>query len=117
MNDIEETKPQDNTQSNLLLEVTPPCKVKIFIGDDGYEGLGFNAPAMFANSIGDILAERSGTYGLVWHMEGCNAVVSLRSKGDFDVERLAAVYNGKGNKNAAEFSVFGHEMISQIWDW
>jgi oligoribonuclease NrnB/cAMP/cGMP phosphodiesterase (DHH superfamily) len=106
-----------NQQCEFILSVAPPCRVGIELDGKIEYGLGINAPKTFSSELGNILAERSGAYGLTWYMEGCNANVSLRSKGDYDVSKLAEVYGGGGHKNAAGFTVFGHEFISQIWDW
>ena len=73
---------------------------------NGYEGLACNAPGQFASDIGHILAKRSGTFGLVWQVDGMgNYKFSIRSEGDFDVSKLAGYFGGGGHKNAAGFSI------------
>lgn len=65
------------------------------------EGLAVNAPVQMSE-IGNELAQKSGTYGLVWYM-GSNgkAKCSFRSIGDYDVSQIAKLYGGGGHKNAA----------------
>ena len=64
-------------------------------------GLAVNAPVQMSE-IGNELAQKSGTYGLVWYMgENGKAKCSFRSIGDYDVSRIAKLYGGGGHKNAA----------------
>lgn len=68
-------------------------------------GLACNAPAFLASDLGHELANRSGTFGLVWSMAGDGQVhCSLRSNGDYDVSAIAKVFGGGGHCNAAGFS-------------
>lgn len=69
-------------------------------------GLAANAPAFLASDLGHELANRSGTFGLVWSMAADRmAHCSLRSNGDYDVSAIAKVFGGGGHRNAAGFSV------------
>lgn len=68
------------------------------------DGLAINASILFASEVGNLLAERSGTFGLVWQLAGNGDVkCSLRSKGIFDVAEIAVRYGGGGHRNAAGF--------------
>ena len=68
-------------------------------------GLAANAPAFLASDLGHELANKSGTFGLVWSMAGDGQVhCSLRSNGDYDVSAIAKVFGGGGHRNAAGFS-------------
>lgn len=68
-------------------------------------GLAANAPAFLASDLGHELANKSGTFGLVWSMAGDGQVhCSLRSNGDYDVSAIAAAFGGGGHRNAAGFS-------------
>lgn len=70
-----------------------------------FTGLGVNAPAMFASRIGNILANRSGTFGATWFEDSKGVTrFSLRSNGAFDVSAIAKEYGGGGHKNASGFS-------------
>lgn len=75
--------------------------------DEAYvSGLAANAPAFLASDLGHELANKSGTFGLVWSMAGDGQIhCSLRSNGDYDVSAIAKVFGGGGHRNAAGFSV------------
>jgi oligoribonuclease NrnB/cAMP/cGMP phosphodiesterase (DHH superfamily) len=72
--------------------------------------------ATHSSEIGHQLAEKSGTYGLVWWYDHKNeeAVCSLRSVGDYDVSALAKQYGGGGHKNAAGFRIGVAELFDEI---
>lgn len=74
---------------------------------DGITGFCVNAPYAFASSIGNKLAEKSGTFGAVWYQAvGGQVNFSLRSIGDScNVSQLAEKFNGGGHKNAAGFTL------------
>ena len=69
-------------------------------------GLAVNSP-LHHSEIGNLLAEKSGTYGLVWSIAPGELLVrcSIRSIGDYDVSAIAKFYGGGGHRNAAGFSV------------
>lgn len=68
-------------------------------------GLAANAPAFLASDLGHELANKSGTFGLVWSMAGDGQIhCSLRSNGDYDVSAIAKALGGGGHRNAAGFS-------------
>lgn len=73
----------------------------------GHTGLAVNAPSMFSSDLGQVLAEKSGTFGMTYHFDGKKHKwnYSLRSIGDFDVGQLALGYGGGGHKNAAGFAL------------
>jgi oligoribonuclease NrnB/cAMP/cGMP phosphodiesterase (DHH superfamily) len=71
---------------------------------DGHEGLMVNIGAEFSSDVGNLLATRSGTFGLMWSLEKGGALkVSLRSVAGFDVEAIAVKFGGGGHTNAAAF--------------
>jgi len=74
--------------------------------DEAYvSGLAANAPAFLASDLGHELANKSGTFGLVWSMAGDGQVhCSLRSNGEYDVSAIAKAFGGGGHRNAAGFS-------------
>lgn len=77
-------------------------------------GLAANAPAFLASDLGHELANRSGTFGLVWSMAGGGQVhCSLRSNGDYDVSAIAKEFGGGGHRNAAGFST----DINTLLEW
>jgi len=74
--------------------------------DEAYvSGLAVNAPAFLASDLGHELANKSGTFGLVWSMAGDGKIhCSLRSNGDYDVSAIAKAFGGGGHRNASGFS-------------
>lgn len=69
----------------------------------GIPGLMVNATYIFANEIGVLLAEKCGTFGLVWYEEEHKVKCSLRGTSDCDVSKIAEHYNGGGHPNASAF--------------
>lgn len=71
---------------------------------DGHPGLMVNAGVEFSSDVGHIVAQRSGTFAILWSLEETGALkFSLRSVPDFDVESIAIKFGGGGHKNAAAF--------------
>lgn len=78
-------------------------------------GLAINANAMFSSELGDRLAERSGSFGLIWQLGADGQVkASLRARGKIDVAELAASYGGGGHSNAAGFRMPLARFASEI---
>lgn len=66
-------------------------------------GLAVNA-SLHQSEVGHELANKSGTYGLVWYLDAEGKVrCSLRSNGDYDVSAIAKSFGGGGHRNAAGF--------------
>ena len=72
---------------------------------EGERGLAAEAPPSLRSELGHRLAQLCGTFGLVWYPRAGSYHVSLRSIGDYDVERLARRFGGGGHRNAAGFTV------------
>ena len=71
-------------------------------------------PYFLASDLGHELANKSGTFGLVWSMAGDGQVhCSLRSNGSYDVSAIAAAFGGGGHRNAAGFST----NIETLMEW
>lgn len=71
-----------------------------------HAGLIANCTGHFASDVGNLLAEKSGTFGATWFTDGSGKVkFSLRSIGDYDVSALAKPFGGGGHRNAAGFSI------------
>ena len=67
-------------------------------------GLAINASSLFASELGQLLARRSGSFGLVWQLGGDGRVkASLRAENRIDVAVLAEQFGGGGHPNAAGF--------------
>ena len=84
------------------------------------DGLAVNANALFASELGNRLAERSGSFGLVWELGAEGEVkASLRAAGNVDVAAIAAGYGGGGHPNAAgfrmELSCFATEILGVMY--
>lgn len=70
------------------------------------EGLCANASPLFASELGELLARRSGSFGMTWMLRGDGRVkVSLRAEGAVNVANIAERYGGGGHPNAAGFLV------------
>ena len=81
-----------------------PCG-DISVYSDAPKGLAANAPSFLASNLGNELANKSGTFGLVWSMADDGQIhCSLRSNGEYDVSAIARVFGGGGHRNAAGFS-------------
>ena len=78
-------------------------------------GLAANAPAFLASDLGHELANKSGTFGLIWSMAGDGQIhCSLRSNGDYDVSAIASAFGGGGHRNAAGFSTDIDTLMSWL---
>lgn len=78
-------------------------------------GVAINANVLFASELGNLLAEQSGSYGLIWQLAGDGEVkASLRSKGSFDVAAIAVRYGGGGHRNAAGFRMPLAQFMSEV---
>lgn len=78
-------------------------------------GLAANAPSFLASDLGHELANKSGTFGLVWSMAGDGQIhCSLRSNGDYDVSAIAKAFGGGGHRNAAGFSTDIDTLVSWL---
>ena len=84
--------------------------------DEAYvSGLAANAPSFLASDLGHELANKSGTFGLVWSMAGDGQVhCSLRSNGNYDVSAIAKAFGGGGHRNAAGFSTDIDTLVSWL---
>jgi len=79
------------------------------------DGPAINASVLFASELGNLLAEKSGTFGLIWQLGADGEVkASVRGKGNVDVAEIAANYGGGGHPNAAEFRMPLARFMSEI---
>lgn len=98
-----------NQYVQAALKRARPSGIKVLLSEDGFapvlNGLAANAPAFLASDLGHELANKSGTFGLVWSMAADGQIhCSLRSNGDYDVSVIAKAFGGGGHRNAAGFS-------------
>ena len=72
---------------------------------EGYQIYTTSSPSEVRGELGHILAEKTGTFSLIFWYEKGIWKCSLRSVKDFDVTVIAKKYKGGGHKNAAAFTV------------
>ena len=71
---------------------------------NGHLGHAVNCTPQFASEAGNILAKKSGTFGMTWCVgDNGMANISLRSIGDYDVSAIAKTFGGGGHHTAAGF--------------
>lgn len=95
-------------QKALIDKLLPSTETVLF---EGKKILALNAPYYFASDLGHELAERSGTFAIIWNESAGRIRVSLRSTGKTDVSKIAQKYGGGGHKNASGFSFLVHEKF------
>lgn len=78
-------------------------------------GIAINASVLFASELGNLLAEQSGSFALVWQMAANGEIkASLRSKGNLDVANIAVRYGGGGHPNAAGFRMPMPQFMAEV---
>ena len=78
-------------------------------------GLAINADSLFASELGNKLAERSGSFGLIWQLAADGQIkASLRAAGKVDVAAIASRYGGGGHPNAAGFRMPVEHFITEV---
>ena len=108
-----------NQHVQAALKQARPSSVRVLLSEDGFapvlNGLTANAPAFLASDLGHELANKSGTFGLVWSMAADGQIhCSLRSNGDYDVSAIATAFGGGGHRNAAGFSTDIDTLMSWL---
>jgi len=73
----------------------------------GIDGYACNADSSYSSDLGNCLAKKSGTFGLVYSYDGAKGLwkYSLRSIGTTDVSIMAKEYGGNGHERAAGFMI------------
>ena len=78
-------------------------------------GLAVNANALFTSELGEQLAEKCGSFALLWYAHSDGEVkCSLRSRGKVDVAAMAEKFGGGGHRNAAGFRMPLAQFIEDI---
>lgn len=78
----------------------------------GHEGLMVNASSEFSSDVGNVLANRCGTFALVWKLdEDSRLKCSLRSTPDFDCSQLAALFGGGGHPGSSAFRLAPQRIV------
>ena len=89
-----------NQQVEFISGIAQECEI------NGHAGLIVNCSTVFASEVGNKLAEKSGTYGATYVIDkNGDVLVSLRSKGNFDVSALAKEFGGGGHVQASGLSI------------
>lgn len=76
----------------------------------GRKGLAVRADLKYKSEVGNILAKKSGDFGLLWDIEDGIIKVSLRSVAPTVVSSLAKEFGGAGHPQAAAFRVANLEQ-------
>lgn len=85
------------------------------LSEPGIRGLAINADSLFASELGNKLAERSGSFGLIWQLAADGEIkASLRANGNIDVAVIASQYGGGGHPNAAGFRMPAKRFIIEV---
>ena len=108
-----------NQNVQAVLKQARPTSIRVLLSEDGFApvltGLACNAPSFLASDLGHELANKSGTFGLVWSMAGDGQVhCSLRSNGEYDVSAIAKAFGGGGHRNAARFSTDINTLLAWL---
>ena len=78
-------------------------------------GLAINANGLFASELGERLAEKCGSFALIWYVHSDGEVkCSLRARGKVDVASMAEKYGGGGHPNAAGFRMPLMRFVTEI---
>lgn len=94
MNELFDQQLADITKKHMIVMI------------NGHLGLAVNCTPQFSSEGGNILAKKSGTFGMTWCVgDNGMANISLRSIGDYDVSAIAKTFGGGGHRNAAGFKI------------
>ncbi|MEY5099073.1 MAG: hypothetical protein RJA36_1792 [Pseudomonadota bacterium] len=70
----------------------------------GHKTLAVNAPSEFTSDLGNLLAQRTGSFAVVFRVENAGyAKISLRSLPGCDVSQIALRFGGGGHPQASAF--------------
>jgi oligoribonuclease NrnB/cAMP/cGMP phosphodiesterase (DHH superfamily) len=96
------------------LRVAKAVEKGIAIDWMGHKTLVVNS-TLDSSDIGNAALDKGYEIGLVWRVEDSSLIVSLRSKGDLDVAKLAEKFGGGGHKNAAGFTKHNGWYADMLW--
>lgn len=92
------------------IEMTAVCDGKPVTA----RGLAVNASKMFSSELGNMLAEQSGTFAVVWETDGMTAYCSMRSVAGFDSIPFASAQGGGGHAQACGFIVPFDKLLAAV---
>lgn len=106
---------EQNVQA-IVRDASRKCDISFnWIAGPESIGLSANCPPHLASDVGHELANQSGTYGLLWHInKDGKCLCSLRSNGDYDVSAIAKAFGGGGHMNAAGFETDIHTLMEWL---
>lgn len=97
---------------SLAEEFCSSSKLVMFGGEKAFIA---NGPIRINSLMGNILAEKSGTFGIVWRCDdGKNVSVSLRGVKDYDVSRIALQFGGGGHKSACGINMPMDKFLENV---
>jgi oligoribonuclease NrnB/cAMP/cGMP phosphodiesterase (DHH superfamily) len=94
--------------SRKVKEIT--LTVEVPEGTFTWKGLSANASLAFGTDLGNQLANKSGSFGLIWETDGTTCFCSIRSVEGFNCIPIAQKYGGGGHPRASGFSMLLTEM-------
>ncbi len=77
-------------------------------------GLAINASKVFSSELGNMLASRCGTFGIVWETDGKTAYCSARSVMGFDFIPYATAQGGGGHPQACGFIIPLEKLLAAL---
>lgn len=78
------------------------------------EGYIVNAPLKYKSELGNFLAQKNQTFGIVWEERPDGIIAcSIRSNKPFEVDGIAKAYGGGGHKQAAAFRFNNYEEFKE----
>jgi nanoRNase/pAp phosphatase (c-di-AMP/oligoRNAs hydrolase) len=89
-----------------------PFAVEITL--NGHKGYMVNASMKYKSELGNFLAQKNNTFGLVWEEKEDMIACSLRSIKPFSVKEIAEKFGGGGHSQASAFRLRNKEELEEI---
>lgn len=81
---------------------------------DGHKTLAVQAPASLTSEVGQMLHQKTGTFGLVWRITSSGVKCGLRSNDDFACNTIAEKFGGGGHPQAAGFLLKASQLADLL---
>ncbi len=98
-------------ENKILQEYEKKSKLIDFLG---YKIYAVNAPSFIRDKLGNILANKTNTFSLVYNLDENNIKCSLRGNGKIDVSKIAERFGGGGHFSASAFIIKDFNIIKYI---
>lgn len=109
---VERGQAMDEKFKRLALDMAESARPLIF---NGHSGLMANVPSAFHSEVGNILCQRSGSFGLLWTLDKNDQIrVGLRSRAGFNCIPLAQSMHGGGHVQACGFRMALPRLIELL---